>query len=307
MIDTLKKKNFALRWTVFIRERFSPLNHFLFNILFFSSNTSIAATCCQLTFTLGRKEIGSAIVTLFMLFHLRIFDEIKDYEKDQISYPERPLAKGLISVSEAKQMVTFVIFAELLFSWLISLRAFSAAFFTLLYSLIMYKEFFRGSWLRQHPVIYAFTHTFVSSWMSLFVFSAVTRQYFWQIPKEYGMFLLVNWMLFSIFEFARKTFAKEEERDSVDSYSKSSGPFRAALNVILTVTITIYIAIRLGNIFESKPIFFILLGLLFAVTLSVSILYAFFQNIFWAKKFRTVCSIFIVSYSLLVTFLIRKG
>lgn len=289
------------RWSIFIKERFSPIEHFLLILFYFSANALVALNLSKLGYEeVPLKGLLGLFVILFMFFHLRIFDEIKDFKNDRVVHPDRPLARGLIQVTEAKKVVGLLILSELIISAVIGLPAFIAACCVAIYSLIMYKEFFIGSWMRPRLATYALTHTLVACWMALFVFSAATRQYFWLIPKGYAFFVLTNWIIFNVFEFGRKTFGQEEEQELVDSYSKRLGSFRAAGNVVFMAVIAVIIAFIIGVKLQLNFLFFALMTLLFAVILVSSFFYGYSNSASWAKRFRSACSVFILFYNVII-------
>ncbi len=148
---------------------------------------------------------------------------------------------------------------------------------------------------------YALAHTLVSCWMSLFIFSAVTGIDFWKISKTYGMFVLLNWMIFNIFEFGRKTFGKEEEEKLVESYSKRLGPIRAAVNVIIMATVAMYVAYKIGSNFNLSLVFTVAMYFLYGLTLISAALYAAHNDSSSARIFRGICSIFILFYNVIIT------
>ena len=164
----------------------------------------------------------------------------------------------------------------------------------------MYKEFFISAWLRPRLATYALTHTLVACWMSLFVFSTVTNQYFLLMPKGYALFVLTNWMIFNVFEFGRKTFGKKEEQELVDSYSKRLGHFRAAGNVVLMAVIAVIIAFIIGVRLHLNFLFFTLMTLLFTAVLVSSIFYGCSNSVSWARRFRGACSVFILFYNIII-------
>jgi len=292
---------FIKRWWLFSKERFPLLRHVVLILFYFSANALVAFNSESLKVTVTYKEAFGALVVLFIFFHLRVFDEIKDYKNDLVVHKDRPLARGLIKVSEAKQVAAALIILELCLAAMISKAAFIAVLCTVIYSLIMYKEFFVGKWLRPKMATYALVHTLVSCWMSVFIFSVVTNLNFWEISKIYGMFVLVNWMIFNIFEFGRKTFGKEEEEEFIESYSKRLGPVRAALNVVIMATVAMYVAYELGNIFNLSLLFTASMYLLYSLTLIAAGLYAVHNDKTSAKIFRGVCSIFILFYNVIIT------
>ena len=275
---------FIKRWWVFCKERFPLLRHVLLIIFYVAANALVTLSSVSLNAVLTYREVLCAIAVLFIFFHLRIFDEIKDYRNDLVVHKGRPLARGLISVREAKLVTLGLILLELCLAFFIGRAALIA-----------------GDWLRLKMATYALAHTLVSCWMSVFVFSSVSGLNFWKISKVYGMFVLINWMIFNIFEFGRKTFGKEEEEELVESYSKRLGPIRAALNVVIMATVAMYIAYKLGSIFNLSLLFTAAMYLLYGLTLICSGLYAVHNDKSSAKIFRGICSIFILFYNVIIT------
>jgi 4-hydroxybenzoate polyprenyltransferase len=262
-------------WLIFIRERFPLLKHIPLIVFFFWANVFIALG----SFQQMEWKWGVSFVVIFLaFFHLRIFDEIKDYETDLIIHPERPLARGLISVREAKIAAFILCCVELGLALSLGLSAFLAASCFILYSLLMYKEFFVGSWLRPKLATYALTHTVISGWLALFIFSAVTGQNFWEVPKSFAFFVFANWMVFNIFEFGRKTFGKEEEKPLIESYSKNFGSWGAALIVLA------FAILAAASLFLLIPLSI------------VCVFYGHLNSALWAKRFRFTCSSFILFY-----------
>ncbi|MBM3244325.1 MAG: hypothetical protein FJZ15_00835 [Candidatus Omnitrophica bacterium] len=292
---------FLVRWHTFCNERFPIFRHVLLIVFYVAANALVGLSSVGIKGVITYREVLCAITVFFIFLHLRIFDEIKDYRNDSVVHKDRPLARGLISVREAKCVAFGLILVELFLALIIGHAAFIAVLCTVLYSLIMYKEFFIGSWLRPKMATYALAHTLVSCWMSVFVFCAVTKLDFWKIPKVYGMFVLVNWMIFNIFEFGRKTFGKEEEEELVESYSKRLGPIRAALNVVIMATVAMYVAYKYGGIFNLSFQFSLSMYLLYGLTLICAGLYAVHNNRSSARIFRGICSIFILFYNVIIT------
>ncbi|OPX30356.1 MAG: hypothetical protein B1H08_01975 [Candidatus Omnitrophica bacterium 4484_171] len=297
------------RWWIFSKERFSLLRHAVLILFYFSANALVALNSESLKAIASYKEVLGALTVLLIFFHLRIFDEIKDYKNDLIVHKDRPLARGLIKVREAKLAAGFLIVLELCLAFFINQAAFIAVLCTVLYSLVMYKEFFIGNWLRPKMATYALAHTLVSCWMSVYIYSAVTGFNFWRISKAYGLFVLVNWMIFNIFEFGRKTFGREEEEELVESYSKRLGAIRAAFNVVFMATVAMYIAVRIGDIYSLGTFYIVSVYLLYGLTLLAGSLYAVHNDKSSAKIFRGVCSIFILFYNVIITlgFLLSRG
>jgi len=299
---------FLKRWFIFIQERFNPVETLAVVVFYFLANALLAVKSISGVLSSVSAYLTGGLVILTVFFHLRIFDEIKDYQTDLMVNPQRPLARGLISVEEAKKTALGLILAEILLSGAAGIPALLAINMVIIYSLIMYREFFIGKWLRPHLTTYALLHTLISCLMSVFIFSAVTGLYLWQIPISYLIFVLVSWMIFNIFEFGRKTFSPGEEKSLVDSYSKSFGPWGAISLVLLMATVAVWAAFYLGSLFQLNIVFFFALGGLFGLLFISSLLYAICRNTRTAKIFRLLCSIFILFYNVIITiFVVNSG
>jgi 4-hydroxybenzoate polyprenyltransferase len=209
-------------WGRFVRERFPPATHLPMVALFVLANAGTA----------GPGLIAALAVTLSFFFRLRLFDEIKDYAVDRAVNPDRPLARGLLGVGEVQRVCVALVAGELVVCALLSSRALAIHTVAIAYSLLMYREFFIGRWLRRHLTTYAVTHTIVTVPLGWSVAVQVGGPAVWRVA-------LVNWMLFNVFEFARKTHAPAEERPNVDSYSRLFTPAGAAALTLSQVALAV--------------------------------------------------------------------
>jgi 4-hydroxybenzoate polyprenyltransferase len=287
-------KNFFLRWILFVKERFPILSHVTLILFVFAANGLVALESLYLNLLVGRREILGLIVVVLLFFHLRIFDEVKDYDTDVIVHPERPLARGLISLKEARIVAFSIIVIELVLSLFISRSALIGIVCAILYSLLMYKEFFMKDWLRKRLIPYALTHSVISGIIPLFIFSCVTGIYLWKITGIFGLFVIVNVLLSNVFEFSRKTFAESEEREKRDSYSKTLGLRRAIFIVLFIQTLSLVLCVSIGSLLLMETLFFMSIGILFVITLLVSLFFLSSKRVFWARIFRSVGSLFIL-------------
>lgn len=228
-------------WLIFIRERFEPVSHTVLILSFFLSNAFMAYYIRGAgRFAWKFDYIPAFIVTFVMFFHLRLFDEIKDYDLDKRIHPERPLARGLIDLSRFKRSAFMVVGAETLFAAIfLKEAAFLSALIMIGYSLLMYREFFMGKLLWKVLILYVFSHTVISGLMCLFIASVVTDKPLWALDRPYFYIAGISWMNFNIYEFARKTFSREEELPGVLSYTKILKPWGAISLVMLALALAI--------------------------------------------------------------------
>ena len=292
-------KIFLGKWLIFIQERFPLVYHVPMIISYWAVNALVAMKSCAMPVDWSDIRYGSLGIIFLIFFHLRIFDEIKDCAHDKKVNPTRPLARGLISLGQAKGMAIVLIAGELALSFQMGWAALWAMAMVICYSFMMYKEFFIGAWLRPRLATYALAHTLVSCAMACFIFAGMTGRYFWQAPGIFILFIFVNWMLFNIFEFGRKIFGPEEEHSPEDSYSNRLGPVRAAFNVWGMSAVAVSASCVLGISWGFGRLFFVSILLLFFIVVMCSLLYGHFNNGFWAKCLRAVSSMFILFYSLI--------
>lgn len=244
--------NLCHRWWIFTRERFPPLAHVPVIGFIVLANAAMACRIMEIDVAVPRF-ILSLVVALMFFYRLRCFDEIKDYKVDLELNPTRPLARGVLKIREVKQMFVSLTVMELIVAAIQGPAALATHALAVGYSYLMYKEFFIGRILRPHLTTYAVTHTFVSILLGWSVAAQVTRVPFWQFPGLFVAFSFVNWMLFNVFEFARKTFSAEEETVGADSYSRRFRPMGAVVLCLSQILIAVSIVAWMPAYVMSVP------------------------------------------------------
>lgn len=223
-------KNFN-KWLIFIWERFPLYTHLPFMLLYFVAHYIFYLNNSHESIPMIKLLI-LFIGTLVFFFKLRLYDELKDYQNDLMVYPNRPLIRGLLSHKDIYKGVYLSILLESLSFSLFGFKGLLAVGVPIIYSLLMFKEFFIRKWIRSHLTFYAITHTLVSSLFSLALIATFKATFIWNLDTNSYLFALLSWCLFNIFEFGRKTFISSEEHKMVESYSKIYGRFGATLLVI---------------------------------------------------------------------------
>lgn len=226
---------FIKRWLTFLKERHEPIGITLMISAFFAANAFMAyqpgahAAPCW-------KRLSAGFILVWLIFlHMRLFDEVKDYDFDKEHNPERPLARGLISLGEFTAMTLVCLLAEATISGIMSWPTFPTFVMVLCFTLMMRMEFFIGDWMRPKLELYAITHTFSATMIGLLIHNIVSFSDPSKADKAFLVFALGNWFVFNVFEFGRKTFGKEEEREGVDSYSDRLKPFGAVILLMINV------------------------------------------------------------------------
>ncbi|MBN1525631.1 MAG: UbiA family prenyltransferase [Spirochaetales bacterium] len=289
------------RWLKFIITRFPPLAYIPLIAAFTMACFMLAGKAFAMPEYLSYRFIATAFITLLFFFHLRVFDEIKDYNTDIHVHPERPLASGAIRVKEAKAVAFCVVAAELLLGVFLGWAGFVGLVFAVGYSVLMYREFFIKQWLVKRMVMYALTHTPVSALLTLFLFSAFANLFFWQAPLFYVFFAFANWAISNVFEFSRKTFSADQETGA-ESYSKKWGIPRASLFVSFMLVVSSTFMLTGIYILEQNMLWFVLFGSLCMLSLGFTVLFMVKKTGLSARLFQGFHSASILLfYSIIIT------
>jgi 4-hydroxybenzoate polyprenyltransferase len=147
------------RWLIYLKERFPLVTYLLLvgamtasGVLLFPRNADSMTSSVLLA--------GTGLLLFF--FELRLMDEWKDFEKDKIAHPSRPLPRGLIRVEEVRQVMIAGMLAMMALSGLLAAlgnRPAGALYLGItVYLALMFKEFFVGKRLASMPFFYGVTH-----------------------------------------------------------------------------------------------------------------------------------------------------
>jgi hypothetical protein len=96
---------------------------------------------------------------------LRLMDELKDYEKDLIVHPQRPLPRGVLKVETVAKVIRVAAVGMVVYSGLVAafsnLEAGICYFVVTVWLWLMFKEFYLGQWLVDRPLAYAISHQLI--------------------------------------------------------------------------------------------------------------------------------------------------
>lgn len=290
------ESNVLTRWLIFINERYAPPHYLPFSLFLSLGNALIACAITHTTFSIPTYGISFLVCYLFF-FRLRCFDEIKDYEVDIEVNPTRPLPRGVLTLRQVKVMFVSVTLVELLLVGSLGLNALLTHVIAVVYSYLMYKEFFIGKYLSPHLTTYAVTHTFVSALLACSVFSQMTGQFAIRLPNGLLIFALATWAIFNLFEFARKTFAAEEEREHVPTYTTTFGIPGAVLLSLSQVAAAIIIVFYLyytKQLFDRWDLLAHFIVALFPLLTGIDFIRT--RSVRSVKRFRLMCSLYLLVY-----------
>ena len=294
-----------LKWWEFTSERFEPLSHFFMIALFFGAHYLVADASKYVIL----EPIHLAWVTLgtaAFFMKLRFYDEIKDFETDVTFNPTRPLPRGLLKQFDMKKGIEHCIILEIIFFTSCGMPGFVAIILAIGYSLLMYKEFYIGEKIRPHLTTYATSHTVVTIFLSLAIFSALSRYYPWDHEADFYYFSIMSWLLFNIFELGRKIYQPCEEREGVATYSSIWGKFGAFVLILVHALAVAVLSLLISTIdfFFMQAYQAVAIGIL----LLVSTFYLIGKKPFTGLLFRKFSEVYIVIiYAGVITnYILRK-
>ena len=220
-----------------------------------------------------------AVMVLFGLFlQLRIADEHKDSEEDAKYRPERPVPRGLISLGELRGVALVLAIAQVALTASLDWRLLSLLALVWAWMALMTKEFFAPAALRARPILYMISHMMVMPLIDLFATACDWLPAGLTPAGNFGLalggFLGLSLANGVVLEMARKSWAPEQERDGVETYSRLCTPERAGLAVAVFMfaglVLSAYVHVQSGA------------GLAFLIGLLLASAYAMYTAIDYA-------------------------
>jgi len=281
---------FLIRLRAYQRVRF-PLVPLYISLIpaIVSSSVIVQGTADVLSIVLA-----VAAVTAY-LFHIRVLDEHRDFEHDNLHYKERPIQAGTVSRLELRYVAVFAVAVLLTVALQGGAIALMVAFLMLGYSYLAEKEFFLGMRLRSHFFLYNGVNLLQMLLMQVFAYAYFS-----------GTLLLhpIVWMHFLfttsgtlIFELLRKLKLPGADGTGRDTYTAYLG-FTGALTayaLLLLINSGMFVGVLVLSSALSLLWLYLMLALLFG-----SLLWALLH---WLRKSpRTellVQGSFLVQYGIL--------
>jgi 4-hydroxybenzoate polyprenyltransferase len=184
-------------WLIFFKERIPLFSYFIIASGFACGSLSLL----NKDFSYITYSFVCVGIILFLVL-LRLMDEVKDYDKDCIVYPQRPLPRGLIKIEECKKAIrinyVMMIFWNFLIYQVFSLYSGFLYSIVIGYSLLMYREFWISNFLKSKPFLYALSHQVVIFPLTYFALTSCSEN----LPKEksllYTLIILVSFLNYEI-------------------------------------------------------------------------------------------------------------
>lgn len=228
MSDLTASSPLPARLLAWASERFPPAHGALFAVLYATALLygRFLAHEGALPLDPVRDGVGFLGAWAFFLM-LRVFDEHKDFDLDLHNHPERVLQSGLVTLGHLKVLGAAAIAAQLGVTLWFGGPALVAWAVVITWSSLMAKEFFVGAWLEPRLVLYALSHMVVMPMALVWMASLGATPSV--LPLAVGWLALLSFFSGAAFEVTRKTKGPEEERDTIQSYSRVFGTTRSPL------------------------------------------------------------------------------
>lgn len=293
---------FRVRLWAYLAERFPLAGHGLLIVSYYSSNQFLAQALTnpdQPVRYAGHSILG-AIALLCFFFHLRVFDEHKDFDDDCRHYPDRVLQRGLVTLRDLRVVGGLAIALELGLSAARGGGALVATALALGFSWLMLKEFFVRPWLKRHFLVYATSHMLIMPLLALTVFGFATNQLPWQAPGWFLVYAFVGFFVTFNWEVSRKIRAPEEEIDGVDSYTKIFGTYGAAWLVLAIRVADTALVAAVGWHLGLSRWFYSALAALYLVCLIGFVHYRIRTTPTTARRMELYAGMYIVAFDLIL-------
>lgn len=226
MSTLTSESHFIKRFLAYTNERFPLVAIALFVALFSANAFYFTGRLSHTSFTIHLKDFVLSTLTLFFVFfHLRLLDEFKDYADDCIAYPDRLLSRGIITLDELGKVAFSFIGIEILLTVFMGKPALILGMIVIIYSLLMFKEFFVGEWLKSSMTAYLISHQLILPIMVYYAMFAAVKNtsLFYSNPNSFILILILVSLPSTIYEIARKCWSPDKDNENADSYTRVWG------------------------------------------------------------------------------------
>lgn len=175
------------------------------------------------TWPMWQSSLTAFVCVLLFFLQLRIADEFKDAANDAQYRPERPVPRGLVTLSELRWVGLVAALIQLSLAFWLDPWLLLPLVGVWGHMALMRVEFGVPVWLQRHPFAYLWTHMLI---VPLIDFFATATDW---LPHHHGTsvpllwFLAVSFFNGAVIEIGRKTWAPVQEREGVESYSSAWG------------------------------------------------------------------------------------
>lgn len=274
----------TIEFLKYIKERF-PLSANIPVIFIFNITLYMGAGITENEIIFSNKAIPGFIAIFLVFFHLRLFDDLKDYSIDK--------KINLLTKKQIKIFAFFVILAEIILVLMLGIIPLFFYLIVLLFSILMLYEFFIGEKLEKNVFLYNISHQIIVIFIGIYIYSFYYKRYKIEEPIFF-LYLLLMLSILSIFEFIRKIKNKNDE-DYKKSYEFKVGKVKFTIyTAIFTVLIGISCFIILFFTIQSQINAVIQIFLTLLILIGLTLHYVESEKM-TNKLFKTALAAYILS------------
>ena len=187
-------------WLTYSKERFGIVDHLLLVGGISLSGMYIASDSFS-----PSGFLTSFVLLIAFFYQLRLMDEYKDYDKDVIANPDRPLPRGLLERERVEVVIKWLqvilqIIPVIILTLIPALMNAAIMYIiTMCYLWIMYKEFFMEKWLSTHTLIDVALHQVIVVFFCVFPVLTTNGDFLFNpITWYYGLTVVGGFLCFEV-------------------------------------------------------------------------------------------------------------
>jgi 4-hydroxybenzoate polyprenyltransferase len=221
---------FWRRLWLYQAERFPLFKHGLLITIFAGAGVTLGAMLADAGRWPTPAEALTAIFVCIAFFaQLRIADEHKDFADDSRYRPERPVPRGLITLQELRRIgLVLALLQFALTAWLHP-PLLGLLLLTWGWMALMTAEFFVPEWLKARPILYLVSHMLIMPLIAAYALCSGLLPAGGAGGAALIAFCALAFFNGAALEIARKSWAPDQEREGVETYTRLWGPRRAGL------------------------------------------------------------------------------
>jgi 4-hydroxybenzoate polyprenyltransferase len=247
-------------------------NRFPLKILGFTTLASVLSSAAILNYEVNIWLILAAyFAILFLMFHIRVVDESRDFTTDSINRKDHPIHTGIIGL---KQLIIIDIIGIVIVITLSILNGINALIILglfLLFTAVAWKNFFLGEYFKGKNILYHLVNSPQMIILQLYIFTLYTGN----VKYSSVMWMLVLFIYLNIFilEVVRKIKISKEDSKVKDTYSSSIG-YRKSILFLYFLSISSFIVyFLLMNFLDTSTVKILISILPLFLLLTFSILF----------------------------------
>lgn len=254
------------RLKIYFTERFPILIYLPFVVILYFALYALSQFVLGTEIKVDSHFSAGVISAFFLMLLVRTFDDLKDAEFDKDVFPDRPVSRGDVLVSDVEKLALGSLIILVLVNVLWLPKALPVFFTVLIYLLLTFKWFFAKELHLKKPVVAMITHQPIP--LSIIFFLIYTT-----LPSDnsQSFFSVFHFAILLIFAFpitawevSRKTKAKVNE-NKYETFTKILGTTIAPIIPLVFYAIAISSSFFLAFKLHFHPSFYVIIAFQYIV------------------------------------------